>query len=77
MVTEVSFEGAGEPRELTEPCYELSVANGVSDRAGKHPGREQQLDLMESTLSVSITARLPDGTVGPVSPDIPVGVEYP
>ena len=76
-VTEVSFEGAGEPREFTEPCYEPSVANGVTDRAGEYPGREEQLDLMESTLSVSIAARLPDGTVGSASPDIPVGAEYP
>ena len=77
VVTEVSFEGAGGSRELTEPCYELSVANGVTNEPGKYPGREQQLDLMESTLSVSVAARLPDGTVGPASPDIPVAAEYP
>jgi hypothetical protein len=77
LVTAVSFEGPGRPRNVAQPCYELTVANGIANRPGGRAGRSQQLSLIAISLCVSIAARFADGTVGPASPDIPVGARYP
>ena len=77
LVTAVTPEGAGPPREIDQPCYDLTVANGVASQLGERPGRSQQLSLMQTMLSISVAARMSDGTVGPASPDIAVGSEYP
>jgi hypothetical protein len=77
LVTPVSFEGPGRPRNVAQPCYELTVANGIAKLPGECPGRAHQLSLIEISLSVSVTAHLRDGTLGPPSPDIPVGRPYP
>lgn len=77
LVTTVSFEGAGEPRTVTEPCYDIGVASGTSREAGSYPGRSEQLIQVEISMSVSVAARMEDGSVGPASPDIPVGSSIP
>lgn len=77
LVTTATPEGIGPPREIAEPCYELTVANGITTRHSDRPGRSHQLSLMQTTLSISVAARLGDGTIGPSSPDVPVGAEYP
>ncbi len=77
VVTVVSFEGAGEPRETVDTCYQLSVASGVAERSGERPGLSEQLDLMAASLSVTVAVRSADGLVGASSPDIAVGEEYP
>lgn len=77
VVTVVSFEGTGAPRETADTCYQLSVASGVAERFGERPGLSEQLDLMVASLSVSVAVRSADGVVGPPSPDVAVGEEYP
>ena len=77
LVTTVSFEGAGEPRAVTEPCYEIGVASGTSRESGSYPGRSEQLIQVEISMSISVAARMADGSVGPASPDIPVGRAVP
>lgn len=76
-VTPVSFEGPGRAIEVREPCYALSVANGVDDRPGQRSGRTGQLSLIGSSLAVSVAARFADGTLGPGSADHSVGREIP
>lgn len=77
LVTTVSFEGAGEPVAVTETCHELGVASGTTRGSGSYPGRGAQLIQMEISMSVSVAARMADGSVGPASPDIPVGAAFP
>lgn len=76
LVSTVSFEGAGIPRVVTGTCYDLGVANGTTRESGSYAGRTAQLIQLEISMSVSVEARLPDGTVGPASPDIPVASTY-
>jgi len=77
LVTTVSVEGAGRPQPVSATCHELAVANGTTRQSGTYAGRSAQLTYMEISTSVSVAARLPDGSVGPASPDIPLGQAYP
>ncbi len=77
LVTTATPEGASPPGDTTDLCFALTVANGIATRRGERPGRSQQLSLMRTMLSISVAARMSDGTVGPPAPDIAVGSEYP
>lgn len=77
LVTTATPEGVSPPGDTTDLCFVLTVASGTADRRGERPTRSQQLSLMQTMLSVSVAARMSDGTVGPASPDIAVGSEYP
>jgi len=77
FVTMVTSEGVSpRPRAIANRCFGLKVASGTAGRRGARPGRREQLDLIESMLSVSVAARLRDGSVGPAAPDLPVGRPY-
>lgn len=78
LVTLVTSEGVDpRSRATRKTCYSLTVASGTAPRRGARPGRPGQLALMESMLSVSVAARLGDGSVGPAAPDLPVGRRHP
>lgn len=77
LVTAESAEGAGPPLEVPGLCYSMSVANGIATRSGERAGQSHQLSLMAASLSVTIAARMRDGRLGPASPALPVGREYP
>lgn len=78
FLTFVTSEGVGPvPRRIDRPCYSLTVATGTGPAPGRQPGRAAQLGLMQVQLSVSVAARLRDGSSGPPSPDVPVGTTYP
>lgn len=77
LVTAESAEGTGPPLEIPGPCYSMSVANGIGTRSGERAGRSHQLSLMATSLSVTISARMRDGRVGPSSTALPAGREYP
>ena len=77
VVTTATPEGVSPPGETRDNCFALSVANGYANRPGERPTRSQQLSLMQTMLSVSVAARMSDGTVGPASPDVAVGAQYP
>ncbi len=64
-------------RRIERRCYSLTVATGTARAPGGRPGRRAQLSLMEVQLSVSVAARLEDGSTGPWSPDVSVGAPYP
>lgn len=71
-VTILGIEGPGIPQTVPGPCHELTVANGTTGRSGEYPGRDQQLALVSASMSVSVAARFPDGTIGPPSADVTI-----
>jgi hypothetical protein len=78
LLTMVTSEGVDpRPRATAKTCYSLTVASGTAARRGARRGRPGQLAVMESMLSVSVAARLRDGSVGPAAPDVAVGRTYP
>jgi len=78
LITVVTSEGIDpQPREVDDPCYEVTVATGSSARKGARPGRDAQLSQMRSTLSVSVAAKLEGGATGPPSSDVEVATPYP
>lgn len=78
LVTMVTSEGVDpRARATSKTCFDLTVASGTAPRRGARAGRAAQLAIMESMLSVSVAAQLPDGSTGPAAPDLPVGREYP
>ncbi|HEU5331048.1 MAG TPA: hypothetical protein VFU78_23335 [Thermomicrobiales bacterium] len=66
-------EGASqEPTAVPAPCVRLSVARTLAGDTASN--LVANLALTASHLAVSVAARFPDGTLGPVSPLFPVGL---
>jgi hypothetical protein len=74
LLTIVTSEGVDPAERSTRtPCHSFTVASGTAPAGDVRDQRNAQLDLVESSLSVSVSARTRDGRIGPPSPDIPVG----
>jgi hypothetical protein len=77
VLTIVTSEGVDPVEHRTRAsCYALTVASGTAPARRVRKQRDAQLDLVESSLSVSVAARALGGLTGPASPDIPVGPPY-
>lgn len=78
VVTYATSEGVSKKTKvLAHAPFRLEVALGDNPKSKGMLQREIQLQTIQSLLSVSVTPRMLDGSVGPASPWLRVGQVYP